>query len=244
MCIIIFSCSSSFIVSCVPLHFTINYHLHRLSYFHPLSLTHSSVTLLVFPGYPSNRETPHLFDTSSVFICFFFSLSTCYSQTESQFFDRTSRDTKIIGELMINFLSLSCTLFTGLFFYSSSSSSFSSLHLFNAFSCASLSSMNRDVAFIVNLFMWLFFFSSHQDSGTRNQSELTLGNVAGCFYILVGGLLLAMCVAFIEFVLKSKAEAIRQKVIYMLIESLFCVMSNSVDCTLLFSLHLLMIGQM
>lgn len=63
---------------------------------------------------------------------------------------------------------------------------------------------------------------SQQDSGTRNQSELTLGNVAGCFYILVGGLLLAMCVAFIEFILKSKAEAIRQKVIYMLIESLFC----------------------
>ena len=28
-----------------------------------------------------------------------------------------------------------------------------------------------------------------------------------------------MCVAFIEFVLKSKAEAIRQKVIYMLIVS-------------------------
>jgi len=51
-----------------------------------------------------------------------------------------------------------------------------------------------------------------QESGTRIQSELTLGNVAGCFYILIGGLILAMIVAFIEFVLKSKKEAIKHEV--------------------------------
>lgn len=51
-----------------------------------------------------------------------------------------------------------------------------------------------------------------QEPGARNQSELTLGNVAGCFYILVGGLILAIIVAFVEFTLKSKSEAIKHKV--------------------------------
>ena len=46
-----------------------------------------------------------------------------------------------------------------------------------------------------------------------NQSELTLDNVAGCFYILIGGLILAMIVAFVEFVIKSKLEAKNNNVI-------------------------------
>ncbi len=46
-----------------------------------------------------------------------------------------------------------------------------------------------------------------------NQSELTLGNVAGCFYILVGGLILAMIVALVEFFMQSYQEAKRNNVI-------------------------------
>ena len=44
------------------------------------------------------------------------------------------------------------------------------------------------------------------------QSELTLGNVAGCFYILIGGLFLAMIVAFFEFYLQSRIESRKSKV--------------------------------
>lgn len=54
-----------------------------------------------------------------------------------------------------------------------------------------------------------FSFKIFQDA---NQSELTLDNVAGCFYILIGGLILAMIVAFVEFVIKSKMEAKRNSV--------------------------------
>lgn len=43
-------------------------------------------------------------------------------------------------------------------------------------------------------------------------SALSLSNVAGVFYILVGGLGLAMLVALIEFCYKSRAEAKRMKV--------------------------------
>ncbi|XP_053207779.1 glutamate receptor 1-like [Panonychus citri] len=51
-----------------------------------------------------------------------------------------------------------------------------------------------------------------KDSKESSQSELTLGNVAGCFYILIGGLLLAMLVAFVEFYWQSQIEANRKKV--------------------------------
>lgn len=43
-------------------------------------------------------------------------------------------------------------------------------------------------------------------------SALSLSNVAGVFYILVGGLGLAMLVALVEFCYKSRAEAKRMKV--------------------------------
>jgi hypothetical protein len=36
--------------------------------------------------------------------------------------------------------------------------------------------------------------------------------VAGCFYILIGGLILAMIVALVEFFLKSQLEAKRNNV--------------------------------
>ncbi|XP_077558305.1 glutamate receptor 1-like isoform X3 [Haemaphysalis longicornis] len=50
------------------------------------------------------------------------------------------------------------------------------------------------------------------DSKESTQNELTLSNVAGCFYILIGGLVLAMVVALLEFCYKSRMEAARSKV--------------------------------
>ncbi|MEJ1278106.1 hypothetical protein NN561_009025 [Cricetulus griseus] len=51
-----------------------------------------------------------------------------------------------------------------------------------------------------------------KDSGSKDKtSALSLSNVAGVFYILVGGLGLAMMVAFIEFCYKSRAESKRMK---------------------------------
>ncbi|GIY91296.1 glutamate receptor 4 [Caerostris extrusa] len=44
-----------------------------------------------------------------------------------------------------------------------------------------------------------------------SQNELTLSNVAGCFYILIGGLVLAMVVALLEFCYKARVEAVRSK---------------------------------
>nr|XP_037277169.1 glutamate receptor 1-like isoform X1 [Rhipicephalus microplus] len=49
------------------------------------------------------------------------------------------------------------------------------------------------------------------DSKESTQNELTLSNVAGCFYILIGGLVLAMVVALLEFCYKSRMEAARSK---------------------------------
>ncbi|XP_023220661.1 glutamate receptor 4-like, partial [Centruroides sculpturatus] len=49
------------------------------------------------------------------------------------------------------------------------------------------------------------------DSKESSQNELTLSNVAGCFYILIGGLGFAMVVALLEFCYKSRLEATRSK---------------------------------
>ncbi|XP_053330210.1 glutamate receptor 3 isoform X1 [Spea bombifrons] len=52
-----------------------------------------------------------------------------------------------------------------------------------------------------------------KDSGSKDKtSALSLSNVAGVFYILVGGLGLAMMVALIEFCYKSRAESKRMKI--------------------------------
>lgn len=51
--------------------------------------------------------------------------------------------------------------------------------------------------------------------GLRRQdktSALSLSNVAGVFYILIGGLGLAMLVALVEFCYKSRIESRRMKV--------------------------------
>ena len=48
-----------------------------------------------------------------------------------------------------------------------------------------------------------------QDTGTSARS---LDNVVGLFYILVGGMVLSLLVAVLEFLYKSKVEANRKKV--------------------------------
>lgn len=44
------------------------------------------------------------------------------------------------------------------------------------------------------------------------QNELSLSNVAGIFYILIGGLVLALVVAFFEFLYWSRVDAKKHKV--------------------------------
>jgi len=53
----------------------------------------------------------------------------------------------------------------------------------------------------------------HGDKPDATRNELSLSNVAGIFYILIGGLLLALAVALLEFCYKSHTEATRAKVI-------------------------------
>lgn len=45
-----------------------------------------------------------------------------------------------------------------------------------------------------------------------SRNELSLSNVAGIFYILIGGLMIALAVALIEFCYKSHSEATRAKI--------------------------------
>jgi uncharacterized membrane protein YuzA (DUF378 family) len=54
-------------------------------------------------------------------------------------------------------------------------------------------------------------FVDLQSSGS-SQSALTLSNVAGIFYILIGGLGLSMVMSLVEFAFKYKRQAIRKKV--------------------------------
>jgi len=53
--------------------------------------------------------------------------------------------------------------------------------------------------------------ASETDGKGSSQSALTLSNVAGIFYILIGGLGLSMVVSLLEFLYKSKIESRRQK---------------------------------
>lgn len=45
-----------------------------------------------------------------------------------------------------------------------------------------------------------------------SQNALTLNNVAGCFYILIGGLVLAMFVALVEFIFKARHHSVHYNV--------------------------------
>lgn len=58
----------------------------------------------------------------------------------------------------------------------------------------------------------LFSPSNPSRSQDKSSQALSLSNVAGVFYILVGGLGLAMLVALVEFCYKSRAEAKKLKV--------------------------------
>ena len=49
-------------------------------------------------------------------------------------------------------------------------------------------------------------------AGGSSQSALTLSNVAGIFYILIGGLGLSMVVSLLEFVYKYKRQVVQKKV--------------------------------
>ncbi|XP_022240428.1 glutamate receptor 1-like isoform X1 [Limulus polyphemus] len=66
-------------------------------------------------------------------------------------------------------------------------------------------------------------------SGDSSQNELTLGNVAGCFYILIGGLILAVIVALLDFCYNSKVEATRAKI--SMIEAMKSKAKNSINGT-------------
>ncbi|KAL7299265.1 hypothetical protein TKK_0007854 [Trichogramma kaykai] len=52
----------------------------------------------------------------------------------------------------------------------------------------------------------------HGDKQDTSRNELSLSNVAGIFYILISGLLLALAVALVEFCYKSHSEATRAKI--------------------------------
>lgn len=45
-----------------------------------------------------------------------------------------------------------------------------------------------------------------------NQNTLTMNNVAGCFYILLGGLFLSLLIGLGDFLLKAKRDSIRYNV--------------------------------
>lgn len=64
----------------------------------------------------------------------------------------------------------------------------------------------------------------HGDKPEATRNELSLSNVAGIFYILIGGLLLALAVALLEFCYKSHTEATRAKVIIAKDYHTFCYM--------------------
>ncbi|XP_011336838.1 glutamate receptor 1 isoform X2 [Ooceraea biroi] len=52
----------------------------------------------------------------------------------------------------------------------------------------------------------------HGEKQDTTRNELSLSNLAGIFYILIGGLLLALAVALLEFCYKSHTEATRAKI--------------------------------
>jgi hypothetical protein len=53
---------------------------------------------------------------------------------------------------------------------------------------------------------------ANADKQETTQNELSLSNVAGIFYILIGGLVLALAVAFFEFLYWSRVDTKKNKV--------------------------------
>ncbi|KOC67420.1 Glutamate receptor 1 [Habropoda laboriosa] len=71
---------------------------------------------------------------------------------------------------------------------------------------------NGELAKLVNRWWYDRTECRHGDKQDASRNELSLSNVAGIFYILIGGLLLALAVALLEFCYKSHTEATRAKI--------------------------------
>ena len=71
---------------------------------------------------------------------------------------------------------------------------------------------NGELTKLVNRWWYDRTECRHGDKQDASRNELSLSNVAGIFYILIGGLLLALAVALLEFCYKSHTEATRAKV--------------------------------
>ncbi|XP_020297365.1 glutamate receptor 1 isoform X5 [Pseudomyrmex gracilis] len=71
---------------------------------------------------------------------------------------------------------------------------------------------NGDLAKLVERW-WYERTECRHDKQDTARNELSLSNVAGLFYVLIGGLVLALAVALLEFCYKSHTEATRAKVI-------------------------------
>lgn len=71
---------------------------------------------------------------------------------------------------------------------------------------------NGELAKLMNRWWYDRTECRHGDKQDASRNELSLSNVAGIFYILIGGLLLALAVALLEFCYKSHTEATRAKV--------------------------------
>ena len=61
-------------------------------------------------------------------------------------------------------------------------------------------------------------------------SSLKLSNVAGIFYILLAGLLLALLTALVEFLYKSKIDASRRKVSTACLHFLCMQLAKQISC--------------
>uniref|UniRef100_A0AAQ6IJP1 Glutamate receptor n=1 Tax=Anabas testudineus TaxID=64144 RepID=A0AAQ6IJP1_ANATE len=73
-----------------------------------------------------------------------------------------------------------------------------------------------------------------KDSGRKDKtSALSLSNVAGVFYILIGGLGLAMLVALVEFCYKSRTESRRMKVLTVICLCLQQSINDAMRCSTL-----------
>ncbi|XP_076169974.1 glutamate receptor IB isoform X2 [Ptiloglossa arizonensis] len=71
---------------------------------------------------------------------------------------------------------------------------------------------NGELTKLVNRWWYDRTECRHGDKQDASRNELSLSNVAGIFYILIGGLLLALAVALLEFCYKSHMEATRAKI--------------------------------
>ena len=65
---------------------------------------------------------------------------------------------------------------------------------------------------IVNLYFLFFRSECKKEKEKAAKSELSLSHVAGIFYILICGLVLAMITALIEFCYKASTESKKAKV--------------------------------